>query len=63
NFYVKNLYSENVAHIRRYLNSRGFKSTTIKQFELGYAPNRWDGLTNYAIKSGFNVNELLQSRQ
>ncbi|MFH1584290.1 MAG: DNA primase [Actinomycetota bacterium] len=61
NFYVKNLYSENAAHIRRYLNSRGFKSTTIKQFELGYAPNRWDGLTNYAINSGFNVHELLQS--
>ena len=61
NFYVKKLYSEDAAHIRRYLNSRGLKPKAIKKFELGYAPDRWDSLTNYAIKSGFNVHELLQS--
>lgn len=60
-FYVKNLYSKDAAHVRNYLGSRGFRSKVIKKFELGYSPYRWDGFTNYAIKSGFTVNDLLQS--
>ncbi|MCK4377647.1 MAG: DNA primase [Actinomycetia bacterium] len=60
-FYVKNLYLKDAAHVRNYLGSRGFRSKVIKKFELGYSPYRWDGFTNYAIKSGFTVNDLLQS--
>ncbi len=60
-FYVKNLYSKDASHIRNYLGSRGFKLEVIKKFELGYSPYRWDGFTNYAIKSGFTVDDLLQS--
>ncbi len=60
-FYVKNLYSKDASHVRNYLGSRGFRSKVIKKFELGYSPYRWDGFTNYAIKSGFTVNDLLQS--
>jgi len=60
-FYVKNLYSKDASHVRNYLESRGFRSKVIKKFELGYSPYRWDGFTNYAIKSGFTVNDLLQS--
>lgn len=44
-----------------YLKQRGLTNQTIKEFQLGYAPNSWDSLTNFLLKRGFKVAELIQS--
>lgn len=40
---------------------RGLKTTTIKDYKLGYAPDSWTALTNYLTKKGFGLNDLAQA--
>ncbi|MGI6717920.1 MAG: DNA primase [Bacteroidales bacterium] len=42
-----------------YFKERGFLEKTIKNFVLGYSPNKFDAFYNYAIKNGYKE-ELLQ---
>jgi DNA primase len=35
---------------REYLENRGFRLETIKEFQIGYAPDSWDFLTNFLDK-------------
>ena len=35
-----------------YLKERGLSDTVIEEFQLGYAPNAWDGLSGYFKKKG-----------
>ncbi len=44
---------------RQYADKRGLSSLAIGDFQLGYAPNKWDGLTNYLTKSGYAAEEQL----
>ena len=44
---------------RQYADKRGLSSRTIEDFQLGFAPNKWDGLMNYLVKSGYAVEEQL----
>lgn len=44
-----------------YLKNRGITDQTIKDFNLGYAPNSWDSLTNFLLKKGFTKAELIES--
>jgi len=46
---------------RLYLQQRGIDETTIKQFRLGYAPERWDGLIEALKTRGVSPQELVQS--
>ena len=39
--------------VRAYLESRKFHSDSIKKFEIGYAPNAWDGLKNSLPQDSF----------
>jgi DNA primase len=41
-----------------YLSSRGFNDTLIEQFELGYAPARWDTLTQALERKGYVPAEM-----
>jgi DNA primase len=45
------------AGARQYADKRGISSQTIADFQLGFAPNRWDGLINYLAKSGYDAEE------
>jgi DNA primase len=38
-----------------YFRERGFTDETIRKFGLGYAPDRWDGLTSAAIADGYKL--------
>ena len=42
-----------------YLQSRRLLAKTIEEFELGYAPNSWDGLLKLATTQGTKPEELL----
>ncbi len=44
---------------RRYLEGRGLTPESIETFELGYAPDGWDGLLKYALTKGVRDDDLL----
>ncbi len=41
-----------------YFRERGFTDEIINRFQLGYAPDRWDGLTKAALDAGFKIEFL-----
>ncbi|MFH0937057.1 MAG: DNA primase [Candidatus Daviesbacteria bacterium] len=43
-----------------YLKGRGITDKTIKEFNLGYAPNSWESLTKFLIKRDFKISELVE---
>ena len=53
--------SEDGASARDYVFSRGIKEDTTKLFRLGYAPDRWDALTNHLKDRGATTDELHNS--
>ncbi|HEB01482.1 MAG TPA: DNA primase [Candidatus Portnoybacteria bacterium] len=44
-----------------YLRKRGFSPETIKEFQVGYAPNSWDVLTKFLQSKGYSENEIDQA--
>jgi len=46
---------------KQYLKGRGLTEETIKSFRIGYAPDTWQGLTDYLLKKGFKKEEILQA--
>ena len=49
------------SEITAYLVGRGIYPELIKRFELGYAPNGWDGLIQYAKARGTDERQLKQA--
>ncbi len=45
---------------RKYLLSRGISVETIKEFQLGFAPNAWDKLLDAFLKRGVQETHLLE---
>ncbi|WP_314584560.1 DNA primase [Paenibacillus terrigena] len=41
-----------------YLRGRGFTDKLIDQFQIGYAPNRWDTLSQFLTKREFDLSEM-----
>ncbi len=41
-----------------YLRSRGFTDKIIDQFQIGYAPNRWDTVVQFLEKRSFDLAEM-----
>ena len=44
---------------RAYLEGRGIRPDTARQFQVGYAPPEWDGLTKAMLKEGFAPADLV----
>ena len=44
---------EDAAPARRYLRQRGFDAEAVRFFQLGYAPEQWDGLSSHLKGKGF----------
>lgn len=42
-----------------YFRERGFSDDTIREFDLGFSLDKWDGLMSYALKNGF-TEEMLE---
>ncbi len=54
-FYHRHLLDgEEGAAARRYLRRRGYQGETVRQFGLGYAPDRWRVLGSYLTEQGFD---------
>jgi DNA primase len=46
------------APAREYLEKRGFQVETIKEFQLGFAPDSWDFLTNFLKKRDYPLSMM-----
>ncbi|MBL7053739.1 DNA primase [Patescibacteria group bacterium] len=58
-FYHKVLMDSKSANsARKYLKQRNLKKKTIEEFELGFAPDKWDTLLNFLIKRGFSFKHI-----
>ncbi len=44
-----------------YLQNRGLKPDTIDEWQIGFIPEQWDLLTQYLLKKGFGVDDLVAS--
>ncbi|MEC2076530.1 DNA primase [Metabacillus fastidiosus] len=48
-------------HALEYLLNRGFTKETIERFEIGYALDSWDFITNFLTKNGFDLEMMEQA--
>lgn len=53
------LRSREASEARAYLQERGISSESVIAFGLGYAPDRWDGLSSYLLGLGYTGGELI----
>ncbi len=44
---------------RQYLKNRGLTQTTIDNWQVGYVPEQWDLLTQYLLKKGHSIDDLV----
>jgi len=44
---------------RKYLEKRGFKAETVKDFQLGYSLNSWGELQKYLTEKGYSEKDML----
>jgi len=54
-YFMLELRTPNGAQSREYLKGRGVTGELAKQFSMGFAPNKWDGLTNHLKKRGVST--------
>ena len=48
-------------NVLEYLQGRGLTPATVKQFNLGYAPQNWETLVRFLKKRGFTISEMIDS--
>src|ERR1700722_3840566 len=60
-FHSNLLRTKAAAHARAYLQNRAINIETAKRWQLGYAPNTWDSLVQWATAAGFVKEELIES--
>lgn len=61
-WFHKNLLKSRAAqHARDYLQGRGLSSEVAKGWKLGYSPNTWNALTDWAQSNGYREDELIAS--
>jgi DNA primase len=44
-----------------YFQERGFRPETIRKFQLGYSPDKWDALVKAATEAGYNIEYLVKT--
>jgi len=53
------LHDEEADTARKYAAGRGLSPAIIDSFQLGFSPNKWDGLLTYLGKAGYRDDEML----
>src|SRR3989339_1214461 len=46
---------------RDYLDKRGLKAPMIAEWQVGFVPEQWDLLTQYLIKKGIGIDDLVMA--
>lgn len=60
-FFIKQLESKTGKNIQKYLSGRGIKAKTIKDWQIGYAPDQWNSLTDFLKNKGYFEKEILKT--
>lgn len=60
-FHRNLLRTKAAAHARSYLQGRGINIETAKRWQIGFAPDSWDALTEWASDAKFTNEELVES--
>lgn len=61
-FFVKQLEASQAGkNIQKYLTERGLKPQTIKDWQIGYAPNQWQALSDFLKNRGYPESEIVKS--
>jgi len=61
-FFVRQLEASQAGkNIQKYLASRGLQSKTIKDWQIGYAPNQWRALVNFLKSRGYPEEEIVKA--
>ncbi|MGA2368111.1 MAG: DNA primase [Dehalococcoidia bacterium] len=58
-FHYLLLHSGEAEKARNYAEKRGLSSKVIDDFQLGFAPNKWDDLSSHLAKSGYLDEDML----
>jgi len=61
NFFKNELRKQENKKALDYLISRGLTMETIEEFEIGYAPRKFDNLTIYLANLGYSMEEIIKS--
>jgi len=61
NWYMQQLHTSGAEIARQYLNQRHIDSEAIRHFGLGYSPDKWDGIKNWAKTHGFSNQDLVDA--
>ena len=59
-FFEKQLESKIGQQAKKYLLDRGISQESIKKWRLGYAPNNWQGLSDFLIGRGYKEKEIMK---
>ena len=57
-YHQRLLHSPDARAARDYLRDRGLAGDVARQFQLGYAPDEWDALSQHLVKKGFAADVL-----
>ena len=60
-FFIKQLESSTGQKEKEYLLNRGISDESIKEWQIGYAPDTWQGLSNFLTNRGFKKEEILKA--
>ena len=61
-FFEKQLESSQKGkEVKKYLKDRGIKEKTIKEWRLGYAPDNWQGLSDFLVGKGYKREEVMKA--
>ncbi|MCI0698901.1 DNA primase [candidate division KSB1 bacterium] len=58
-FFQQMLFSEAGRPAREYMHKRGFNDEALRAFGIGYAPQKWEELTQYAAKKSVNLDVMV----
>lgn len=60
-FFAAQLKGGTGSEVMEYLLKRGLKEETIRDWRLGYAPNSWQGLSDYLVGQGFTRDSIVSA--
>lgn len=49
------------AKAKEYILARGLSEESLEKFQVGYAPNQWDGLQKFLSAKGFSIEEMIET--
>ena len=57
-FFEKQLESKTGKEVKEYLFNRGISEDSIKKWRLGWAPDNWQGLSDFLVSKGYKKEEI-----